>query len=201
MTRIRPIAAKSLRLTAVGAVAVACLALAGPAAAAVTAPSVVTGPVTAFGPTTATVTGTVNPNGDTTTWVVEYGKTTGYGIRTSSSGIGSATTNTPVTASLTGLTPGTTYHYRIDATNGSGTTVGNDGTFTTSAPPTVVTGAAGNLTSNSATLNGSVNANARSTSYYFEFGTSTSYGTKTSSQNAGADTSPLAVSATVSGLQ
>src|SRR5579864_7897519 len=97
------------------------------AAVAASTPTVTTGPVTAIGPTTATVAGTVNPNGAATTWHVEYGTTTGYGSETPSINIGSGTSAVSVSADLSGLKPGTTYHYRVVATNGAGTTQGSDG--------------------------------------------------------------------------
>ena len=95
------------------------LVSAGAGGAAVAAvPAAITGPVTSVGPTTATVTGTVNPGGQATTWYVEYGTSTSYGAKTSNVSAGSGTANTAVSANLTGLTPGTTYHYRVVATNG-----------------------------------------------------------------------------------
>ena len=163
-------------------------------------PAAITGPVTSVGPTTATVTGTVNPNGQATTWYVDYGTSTSYGTKTSSVSAGSGTVNTGVSASLTGLTPGATYHYRVVATNSSGTARGADGIFTTSAAPVAVTGSATSVTVTSATLNGTVDPNSRATSWYFEYGTSTSYGTKTAVKSAGAGTSTVNVSAPVSGL-
>ena len=164
------------------------------------APAAITGPVTSVGPTTATVTGTVNPNGLATTWYVDYGTSTSYGTKTANVNAGSGTANTAVSANLTGLTPGATYHYRVVATNSSGTTRGADGIFTTSAAPVAVTGSATSVTVTSATLNGTVDPNSRATSWYFEYGTSTSYGTKTAAKSAGAGTSTVNVSAPVSGL-
>ena len=94
---------------------VALLATAAGASAA--APTAITGPVTAVGATTATATGTVNPGGVATTWQVEYGTSTTYGSVTPSIRAGSGTANSAVSASLTGLTEGTTYHYRVVATS------------------------------------------------------------------------------------
>ena len=187
------------RLSAVGALALAALVSALPAAAA-SAPSASTGPVTAIGPTTATVSGSVNPNGAATSWYVEYGTTTSYGSKTSSTSAGSGTSSSSVSANLTGLSPGTSYHYRVVATNSAGTGRGADGLLTTSAAPQVVTGSAGSVTPTSATLNGTVNPSSRATSWYFEYGTSTSYGTKTPTKSAGSGTSAVAVSAQISGL-
>jgi len=174
------------------------LTFAGAAAAAT--PSAITGPVTSVGPTTATATGTVNPNGQATTWYVEYGTSTSYGTKTANVSAGSGTANTAVSASLTGLTAGTTYHYRVVATNSSGTDRGADGIFTTSAGPVAVTGSATSVTTTTATLNGTVDPNGRATTWYFEYGTSTSYGSKTTERSAGSSTSTAGVSAPVSGL-
>ena len=176
------------------------LALVGGAGAA-TAPTAITGPVSATGPTTATLTGTVNPNGDATSWYFEYGKTTTYGTKTGTTNAGAGTTSTSVSFALTGLTAGTTYHYRLVASNSGGAIQGADGIFTTSAAPAAVTGAASNVTSTSATLNGTVNPNGRSTTWYFEYGKDTKYGTKTPVQSPGADSSAVPVSASISGLQ
>ena len=158
-------------------------------------PAAITGPVTSVGPATATVTGTVNPSGQATTWYVEYGTSTSYGAKTANVSAGSGTANTAVSASLTGLAPGTTYHYRVVATNSSGTARGADGIFTTSSAPVAVTGSATSITVTSATLNGTVDPNGRATAWYFEYGTSTSYGSKTAERNAGSGTSTVSVSA------
>ena len=176
------------------------IVLAGSGAAAAAAPSATTGPVTAVGPTTATVGGTVNPGGQATTWYVEYGTSTSYGSKTANVSAGSGTANTAVSANLTGLTPGTTYHYRVVATNSAGTARGADGIFSTSAAPVAVTGSATSVTVTSATLNGTVDPNGRATTWYFEYGTSTSYGSRTADRSAGSGTSNTSVSAPVSSL-
>jgi hypothetical protein len=170
------------------------------AAHAASAPTAITGPVSAVSPTTATLTGTVNPNGAATTWYFEYGTSTSYGSKTASTNAGSGTANANVTSGLTGLKPATTYHYRLVATNSAGTTRGADGIFSTSASPVATTGAADAVTATSATLTGTVDPNGRATSWYFQYGTSTSYGSKTPVKSAGAGAAPVAVSAPVSGL-
>ena len=167
MTRILPRTVRSLTVSGVIAVA---LSAAIPAAAA-TAPSVTTGPVTAVGPTTATVSGTVNPNGTATTWYVEYGTSASYGSTTSSTSAGAGTTQSSVSANLSGLTAGTTYHYRFVAVSSAGTSRGTDGILQTSSTPGAATGNASSVTSTSATLNGTVNPNGRSSTWYFEYGT------------------------------
>ena len=169
-------------------------------AAVVAAPTAITGPVSAVGTTTATATGTVNPGGQSTSWYVEYGTTTGYGRKTATKSAGAGTTNVQVSASLTGLAAGTTYHYRVVATNASGTSRGAAGIFTTASAPTATTGAATGVTPTSAALNGAVDPNGRETTWYFEYGTSTGYGSQTAAQSAGSGTTARSVSAGVSGL-
>jgi hypothetical protein len=111
--------------------AVGLTALVGTAIAA--APTATTGPATNVTATTATVTGTVNPNGEPTTYYFEYGTTTDYGSRTPTENAGGGPNERSVSADVTGLAPSTTYHYRLVATNADGTTFGNDATFTTAA--------------------------------------------------------------------
>jgi hypothetical protein len=85
--------------------------------------------------TGATLNGTVNPDGRDTTYQFEYGTTNSFGSSSpvSPAGAGPGTAAETETATLTGLTPGTVYHYRIEATNAAGTTHGQDQTFTTPA--------------------------------------------------------------------
>lgn len=198
------------RFTAIGVatilllVAIVVLA-AGPTLAA-GAPGATTGDASALTDTQASLAGTVNPQGELTSYAFQYGTTTAYGQQSGLSSAGSGTADVPVTADLAGLTPGTTYHYRVIATNASGTTVGADRTFTTtgSAPPpppapSATTGAA-TAGEGSATLSGSVNPNGVSTSYYFEFGATANYGQQTPPQGAGSGSSTVSVSASLSGL-
>src|SRR2546423_471022 len=74
------------------------------------------------------------------------------------------------------------------------------GSAAAATAPTVSTRPAGSVSSSSATLHGSVNPTGEATSWYFEYGTSTSYGSKTATQSAGSGTSSVPVSATVSSL-
>ena len=162
------------------------------AAAVAAAPTAITGPVGSVGPSSASVSGTVNPGGQATTWHVEYGTSTSYGSQSASASVGSGSANVAVSRSLSGLAAGTAYHYRVVATNGAGTSRGADGIFTTLSAPAVVTGAASGVTPTTATLNGTVDPNGRATTWYFEYGTSTSYGTKTAVKDAGSGGSNIA---------
>ncbi len=98
--------------------------------------------VTGITTTGARVTGTVNANGTASSWWVEYGTSTGYGLKSAPVAIGATNNDLDVGANLTGLGSGTLYHARIVISNGNGTTPGDDVTFTTAGtagaiPPAV----------------------------------------------------------------
>jgi len=109
------------------------------ASATILPPSATTSSATPVGTTTVTLNGLVNANGLSTTVTFEYGNTTGYGqTATASQSPVTGTSATSVSASLTGLSPSTTYHFRVKAVSTGGTAYGDDVTFnTTSALPTV----------------------------------------------------------------
>jgi hypothetical protein len=177
------------------------MALASSASAiTLTAPVVTTGTATTPTLTATTLSGTVNPVGQATTYQFDYGKTTAYGTSTTATSAGAGLVDVPVTANLTGLTPATTYHYRIEATNGSGPSDGSDATFTTAGTPVVTTGAATAITSTTATLGGTVNPSGVAATYAFQYGPTTAYGTTTTAQSAGAGTTAVAASAPLTGL-
>ncbi len=153
--------------------------------------------------TGATVHGSVNANNAATTVKFEYGLTTGYGTQvTATQSPVNGTTNTPVSAPITGLIPNTTYHYRISATNAAGTTTGTDSTFTTGTiAPTIVTEYVDSVNSVSAKFEGSVNANNAATTVKFEYGLTTGYGSQvTAAQSPVNGTTVTAVSAPITGL-
>lgn len=84
----------------------------------------------------ATVSAQINPQGSPATYHVDYGTTTAYGNSTPESApIGSDDTDHTVTVTLTGLTAGTTYHFRFVATESAGVTNGSDDTLATYGPP------------------------------------------------------------------
>jgi phosphodiesterase/alkaline phosphatase D-like protein len=193
------------RFIALGLLTLALTALSS-AAALAAAPKATTGDASALTDTQASLAGTVNPQGELTSYAFQYGTTTAYGQQTALTSAGSGSADAPVRADLAGLTPGTDYHYRVIATNASGTTVGADRSFRTTgtAPPpppapSATTGGA-DVDGASATLSGSVNPNGLASSYYFEFGTTANYGQQTPPQSAGAGSSAVSVSAALSGL-
>jgi N-acetylneuraminic acid mutarotase len=167
-----------------------------------TGPPVVTSnPAALIAGFSATLNGTVNPHGLTTTVHFQYGTTTSYGHNTATQ---TETGNTyqSVNANITGLSASTTYHFRLVATNSAGTRYGSDMTFTTlsaTGPPVVITDPATNVASFSATFNGTVDPHGLTTSVYFEYGTTTSYGSTTASQTKTGSTYQ-GVSMDVSGL-
>jgi hypothetical protein len=95
---------------------------------------VTTGAAFDVGQTGATLAGSVDPQGLPTSVRFAYGLDTGYGSLSVAQDV-SGTDSVPFTAAVSGLSPGTTYHYRAVATHAGGTSVGPDMTFTT-APPT-----------------------------------------------------------------
>jgi len=94
-------------------------------------PSVITSDAVNITSSSATFRGSINPNGLTTTYWFEYG-THGFTYRTPSFSIVSGTHFVSVTESVSGLSPGTTYFFRIVASNSVGTQQGNNQLFNTS---------------------------------------------------------------------
>lgn len=102
------------------------------AASAAGAPTAVTGAATSVGSTSATLNGTVSSNKQSTTVSFQYGTTTAYGA-TAAAGTENGNAAKSVSASISGLTPSTHYHFRVTARNASGQSFGQDMTFTTAA--------------------------------------------------------------------
>ncbi len=107
-----------------------------------------------------------------------------------------------LTYSVTGLSAGTTYYYRVRGYSGlHHTYYTNTVSVTTTNPPTATTGTATSITSTGTTLNGTVNANGYSSTVTFDYGLTTGYGSSiTASQSPVSGASNTAVSAAVSGL-
>jgi IPT/TIG domain len=106
------------------------------------APIVGTQPAEGVTQASATLTGYVNPNGEeVTACYFEYGTSESYGESVACSSLpGEGETPVIVSAPVAGLTPLTTYHFRVVAASAGGTSYGADLTFTTTstgAPPTV----------------------------------------------------------------
>jgi len=81
----------------------------------------------------ATMNGNVSPNGSPTRTRFQYGKTPAYGQVVAGPTLPADSASSAIQATLSGLDPNTTYHYRVEATsNGGGESVGDALTFTTS---------------------------------------------------------------------
>jgi hypothetical protein len=168
-----------------------------------TGPTVATSGGTAIDPTSASLTGTINPGDVSSTYQFEYGIDTNYGSSTEESDPVMGATEQPATSTATGLLPNTTYHFRIVGKNASGSITGGDQMFTTPAAPPTLDGSPGfasDIAATSATFNGTLNPNASDTTYHFEYGTDTNYGSSTPDADAGAGSGDQPVTADLTGL-
>jgi hypothetical protein len=164
-------------------------------------PVAITNPATLIANFSATLNGSVDPHGLPTTVHFEYGTTTSYGHTTANQSK-SGNTYQNVIANISGLTASTTYHFRTVATNSSGIRYGGDRTFTTlsaTGPPVPITNPAMLMASFSATLHGSLDPHGLTTTVYFQYGTTTSYGSTTGSQTKTGNTYQN-IAANISGL-
>lgn len=123
-------------VTAVAAIVCAAIALsdssatAPKAAAATPGPTVTTGYAVGVATTAERLLGVVNPNGQATSYYFQYGPDTNYGSTTPQVKLPADTSTVGAAANLGALTPGAVYHYRLVAVNPSGTSFGQDETFT-----------------------------------------------------------------------
>lgn len=151
------------------------LALSTPALAAAEAPAIDSEAASAITPFAATLEAQVNPNNEATTaCTFEYGTLT-VGENTALcnpetlEGFGDQGTS----AAISGLTPATTYKYRVLVKNATGTTEGVEQELTTLTLEKPIVGAESTsaITSTGATLQAQVNPNYQETSYSFEYAT------------------------------
>jgi hypothetical protein len=163
-------------------------------------PSVTTGTATGVTASEATLNGSVNPHGNGTSYHFEYvdaahyepsaadpysipvGSPASVGgiVPTPNAPVGSGTKEVAVSQPISGLEGNTTYHFRLVATTAGGVTVdGEDQTLVTAQVPPVVRGPAAfasSVTQSDATLNATINPQHLDTTYYFNYGRSSSYG-------------------------
>ncbi|HVC07298.1 MAG TPA: fibronectin type III domain-containing protein [Solirubrobacterales bacterium] len=157
----------------------------------------------------ATLNGTVNPEGAVTKYYFEYGTTESYGSKSATGELPSGTTPQSIHTTISGLNGETTYHYRLVAENEAGQTKGKeDKTFKTTNGKAIVTTEGGTFTPSleptvEGTLKGKVDPDANATTYYFEYGLTTSYGSKAPvpSGEAGSGKLSKSVEAKISGLR
>jgi streptogramin lyase len=151
---------------------------------------------------TATLAAPVGANSQATEYYFQYGPSSEYGSQTSTASAGSGAAPAVVSANAIGLSPTTSYHFRAVATNASGTTYGPDQTFTTASAPTADTLPATGATLTGGTLRGSIDPQGQATTYHFDWGTTTAYGSQAPLADAsvGSDTSEHAVELTLGEL-
>jgi hypothetical protein len=166
----------------------------------------------------ATVSGFVNPNGP----AIPYGLPTGYHInykRTSDPtfshapavniDLGKGTSNQLVSQQLIGLEAGTSYEAQIFAGRGFNSASAATSTFTFTTPastPTMTTPTATTAATESAAqaaLYGSVNPQSQASTYHFEYGKTTAYGTNVpvGEEAVGSGANAIPVTQVISGLQ
>ena len=153
-------------------------------------PVATTNPATFIASFSARLNALINPHGLPTSVHFQYGTTPSYGLTTAPQ---NRTGNTfqAVAANVAGLTANTLYHFRVVASNNAGTIMGSDRTFTTltpTGPPVVITNGPTNVAASSATLNGSLNPHGLATNVFFQYGTTTSYGSATPMQSQNGNT-------------
>lgn len=122
---------------------------------------------------------TINPRGKKTTFYFEFGTQNVFDKKTQQGTLDAIDKDVSIVMTYTNLQPELTYYYRVVATNDAGTSVGEKKSFFTSEggiTPSAITGAATSVTATSAILNAVINPKGDTTSYYFEYGPTTSYG-------------------------
>ncbi len=168
-------------------------------------PTDATTPASGETQTEAMLNGSINPEGNTVEYHFEYegpGVTGQQSTPTARLSAADFTTHS-VSAQVTSLQPGMTYHFLLVATYGGKAVAGaTTQTFTTRAvtAPTATTLAAEGFKETEATLKGTVDPGGEATEYFFEYGTGTGYGQTTEKATASASGGNQGVSATLKGL-
>jgi hypothetical protein len=156
--------------------------------------------------TGATLQGTVYPEeGMPTEWWFSYGPypsqgASGYPYKTEVKSTWSEA-QLNVSEVISGLSPKTAYYVRLFARIDGETLEGNEEAF--GAPPTVTTGSATAVKEFQADVSGTVDPEGLPTDYWFEYGTTSSYGHSIpiAHADAGSGSSPVAVSETIDRLE
>jgi photosystem II stability/assembly factor-like uncharacterized protein len=118
----------------------------------------------------AVLSGSVTVGSNSTSVWFEWGTSTNYGNVTVTTVLPGNDESTNISAALSGLA-GDVYYYRIAVSNDFGIVLGGDQVFTVGLAPTVTTLPV-NASTNSATLQATVNPNGWDTTVYFRWGLS-----------------------------
>ncbi|MBX3131583.1 MAG: hypothetical protein KF718_33005 [Polyangiaceae bacterium] len=181
-------------------------------------PSATTSPATSLTTSSAVLNGTGTPAGEASTGWYRYSTTSpgtcndSFGTRVPSAGgtdLGSGAVAVPYAITTTGLTSGVTYYFCAIVSNASGTAFGNVLSFTIPGAPVAATTGASGITSTAATLGGSANPVAASTTGWFRYSTTSpgtcndTFGTRapvSGGSALGSGTSVVAYTQGISGL-
>jgi hypothetical protein len=174
-------------------------------------PDVETQAASAVNPTTAILDGAVDPDEvPLTACSFEWGESEAFGHTApcedpDAAEVGGGNASVPVHAEVKGLAPGTIYFFRLTAANANGANPGNTSqnqTFTTSGARIDSTSAS-TVSADGAVLGATIDPNNNPTTYYFEYGHTTSYGLNSPmppGRPVGVGNSPIGVSTQVLGL-
>jgi phosphodiesterase/alkaline phosphatase D-like protein len=145
--------------------------------------------------------GRVDPHCLRTAYYFQWGPSATFGATSALAFVEDRPAEVEVALPAEALAPGTTYHYRLVASNELGTTVGATRTLLVpgSPPPAVETGAARWLSPTAATLGGTISCHGEPAAWYFEYGLSPRYGIRTSGGVAAGD-APEVVTEQIRGL-
>jgi hypothetical protein len=177
----------------------------------VTASTVLTDPATGIATSSATLNGVARSEGSQLSECrFEWGVTTQAGFEhvatecaPAAAAIDPDFAAHAVSAALTGLRPGTAYKFRLVTNGAAGTVRGAVETFTTSGGPQISEVRARSATQNSVVLEAKIDPNGFPTSYRFEWGAGSNYGSVVPAEFEpvlAAGSEPVTVTATVSGL-
>ena len=173
-------------------------------------PDVTTGAVANLTPRSATLPGTVNPHkGGAATCQFAWGTTTEFGhVAPCSKLVPEGESPVSVQVSLSGLEPDTNYCYRLQASNAKGANPGQasqDQCFTTPGPGLNLEAVSeSEVTAESAIFDATINPHGSPTSYYFQYGTTSGYGTDVPAlpgASAGSGEGNIELNQTAQGLQ
>lgn len=158
--------------------------------------------------TSAVLNGEVNSNKAPTNYWFEYGPSQSLGSITGIQTMPDDAGSPSISIAVSGLLPQTKYYFRLNTQNRYGTVLGTTISFTTTGPGVAVAPEAGTLEASNVgrttfTLNGRVDPNGASTTYWFEYSTDASLNglTQTSSQTLSSTSSAKVVKFDVRNLE
>lgn len=162
-------------------------------------PFVMTLPATNLTTTTALLRGSVNAEGFATAAWFQWGTNTSYGNNTPATNVGSGNATVTIATNIGALASFNTYHFRLVATNSYGTRYGEDQSFWL-GQPIATTLPAYDIATNAATLSGAVIASGPAAQAWFQWGSTTNYGSNTVLVSIGSGTVPMTVTNRLAGL-